>query len=761
MAAEVFLFGIRHHGPGSARRLLQALDALQPAAVLIEGPSDASDLLPLLADPGMATPVALLAYAEDDPANASFFPFTDYSPEYQAARWAARNGAMLRFIDLPSSDRLAAEVGENAPDETPESDNDTGDDAVSKPATQNADDENSISRDPIGTLASAAGYSDGESWWSDVIEENPSPGPVFAAVADAMAALRQHATPPSANEAAREAHMRIEIAKAAKETEGAVAVVCGAWHVPALAERHPLSADRELLKGRPKVKVKATWAPWTTPRLTRASGYGAGVVAPGWNAHLWALGERADRASVWLAKVARVLRERGHFVSTASVIEAQRLGVALAALRERPAPGFEELREAAVACLCGGESARWNDIAAELLIGSDVGAIPDSTPLAPLVEDLQRQQKAVRLKPEALERDLTLDLRSDSGLARSTLLHRLNALDIHWGRLADAGRSRGTFRENWRLCWQPEFAVRLVENLVYGSTIMEAAAGRVMEAMRAQPQLGALATLVRNAMTADLPPATAFGIAALETKAALTSDCQALLAALPPMADILRYGEARAGTAEHLGTLMPRMVVQAALALSYAARHLDADAAGKLREGVLAADAAIALAQLEAQIVAQWQAALQALLHDDQATRLVAGTAARLLHEAGQLAADVATDLLARMLSPGMPVAQAAGFFEGFFDGAGQRLIHDAPLREAVDAWLMALDEDAFTTNLPLFRRVFSALDRNERRRLMDAVARRESRVAKSYALIPGTESLWPAHQARVLALLDAERASP
>jgi hypothetical protein len=552
--------------------------------------------------------------------------------------------------------------------------------------------------------------------------------------------------------------MRIEIARAAKEASGPVAVVCGAWHVPALAERRSLSADRELLKARPgakaRTKVKATWAPWTAPRLARASGYGAGLVAPGWCAHLWEMRDSGDRASVWLAKIARVLRERGHFVSTASVIEAQRLGTALAALRGRPAPGFEELREAAIACLCDGEPARWNDVSAELLIGNGVGAIPDATPLAPLLEDLQRQQKATRLKPEALERALTLDLRSDSGLARSTLLHRLIALDVPWGTLADAGRSRGTFRENWTLCWQPEFAVRLVEHLVYGSSIAEAAAGRVMEAMRGEPELGALAKLVRTAMTADLPRATAFGIAALETKAALTSDCEALLAALPPMADIQRYGEARAGTAEHLAALLPRIVVQAALALPYAARNLDAEAAGKLRQAVVAADGAIQLAQLEDDVISRWRDALQKLLADGQATRLVAGTAGRLLYEAELLTADAAADLLARMLSPGTAIAEAAGFFEGFFEGAGQRLIHDTPLREAVDAWLMTLDEDAFTANLPLFRRVFSVLDRAERRRLLDALFGQSGGGTKGYVLMPGAADIWPEHQARILALL-------
>jgi Family of unknown function (DUF5682) len=738
MAGEVFLFGIRHHGPGSARRLVDALDELRPTAVLIEGPADASDLLPMLADPDMVTPVALLTYAEDNPANASFFPFADYSPEYQAVCWAVRHRAALRFIDLPASDRIGM-VG----------------DEIEDMAASGAD-ENPVSRDPIGALATAAGYDDGESWWSDVIEENPASGPVFAAVADAMTALRAESGTLTRREAAREAHVRIEIAKTAKDNEGPIAVVCGAWHVPPLRERRSLASDRELLKERKKTRIKATWAPWTAPRLARSSGYGAGVVAPGWCSHLWDTRHSTDRVARWLAKVAGLLRQRGHFVSTASVIEAQRLGTALAALRDRPSPGFQELREAAIACLCNGERAVWDDVAAELLIGSGVGSIPAATPLAPLLEDLQRQQKATRLKPEALERALTLDLRSESGLMRPTLLHRLNALGVPWGRPLDARRSRGTFRENWQLRWEPEFAVRLVENLIYGSTIAEAAGGRLIEAMRSAGELGALATLARNAMIADLPQATEFGIAALEKKAALTSDCQALLAALPPMADILRYGEARAGTAEHLTTLMPRIVVQAALALPHAARNLDAEAAGKLRAAILAADSAIQLAQLEADVMTDWRDALGALLRDDHATRLVSGTAARLLYEVGLLAADDATVLLARMLSPGTPVTEAAGFFEGFFEGEGERLIHDAPLRGSVDAWLMSLDEEAFTGNLPLFRRVFSALDRSERRRLMDALFARSGGGAKGYRLVAGAAELWPQHQARVIELLNA-----
>lgn len=734
--AAVSIFGIRHHGPGSARRLEQALDALAPAIVLIEGPADASDLLPMLAHADMALPVALLTYAADDPGRASFYPFAEYSPEYRAVLWAVRHGAGLRFIDLPAADRLGEEAGDAAAETDP------------------------ILRDPIGALAEAAGYADGESWWSDVIEENPAPGEVFAAVAEAMGELRAATAELPPREAAREAHMRLQIAEAAQGSAGPVAVVCGAWHVPALTAPHTLGADRALLKGRPKTKIHATWAPWTAPRLARASGYGAGVVAPGWCQHVWDVAHGADGDAVWLTRIARLLRDRGHGVSTASVIEARRLGTALAALRGRPAPGFEELREAAIACLLDGQPLLWDELAPELLVGGAVGSIPADTPLAPLLEDLQRQQKAVRLKPEALERTLTLDLRSDSGLARSTLLHRLAALDVPWGRLADAGRSRGTFRENWQLRWEPEFAVRLVEHLVYGATVAEAANARLAEAMQAEPDLGALAELVRTATTADLPAAAGFGIAALERKAALTSDCDTLLAALPPMADILRYGEARAGTATHLAALMPRIAVQAALALPYAARNLDADAAAKLRARLLAADEAIRLAALDAETLAGWHAALRQLAGDAQATRLVAGAAAWLLYEAELLAVEEAALLLERMLSPGTPVADAAGFFEGFFAGSGQRLLHDTPLRSAVDRWLLSLDDDAFTQHLPLFRRVFSELDRMQRRRLLAAALGRGSAGESAWRLIPGAAELWPQHMARVLDILNAGAAS-
>jgi hypothetical protein len=286
--ADIRYFGIRHHGPGSARRLLDALTALRPEMVLIEGPADLSEALQALADPAMVPPVALLAYAQDAPERAIFWPFAEFSPEYQAARWALAQGVPVQFIDLPASAKLAPPPEEEAlPEDVRASDTPP---------------DNPVARDPIGALARAAGYEDGESWWSDLIEENPDPSAVFDALATAMAALREgHLS--DAEETLREAHMRRAIASLTKDTTGPIAVVCGAWHVPALTTRVKAADDNATLKGLPKTRINATWAPWTSARLARVTGYGAGVAAPGWYKHLWTHGSGPTADAIWVSSL--------------------------------------------------------------------------------------------------------------------------------------------------------------------------------------------------------------------------------------------------------------------------------------------------------------------------------------------------------------------------------------------------------------------------------------------------------------------------
>lgn len=318
-----WLFGVRHHGPGSARSVRAALDAVQPGAVLIEGPPEADELAHLAADMDMRPPVALLAHATDDPGRSAFWPFAEFSPEWVALRWALDRGVPVHFIDLPATHTLALRAGDEA-----EGDDTDGTDGTGGDKAEEAGNEEQPPRphpgalrvDPLAVLADAAGYDDPERWWEDVVEHRGGTGAgaeddageaalaSFRALGEAMGALREEfGDGGHTRDLVREAHMRVRLKAARKEHGDSVAVICGAWHVPALALRTTLTADRALLKGLPKVKTGLTWVPWTHRRLARAGGYGAGIASPGWYGHLFSAPDRPVER--WLTKVAGLLRE--------------------------------------------------------------------------------------------------------------------------------------------------------------------------------------------------------------------------------------------------------------------------------------------------------------------------------------------------------------------------------------------------------------------------------------------------------------------
>ena len=744
-ADRIHLFGIRHHGPGSARSLLAALDALDPAMVLIEGPPDADDIIRFAALPAMKLPVAMLVHGQDDPALSSFYPFAIYSPEWQVMQWASARERPLRFIDLPAANRLALRAAEEAKapmgadgangppdDDAPESGSSV--EAATAPRELDITD---VPRDPLAYLATIAGYDDSEAWWNVLIEQGANAPTIFAAIEAAMMELRAHVDAHPMRslaeqliETQREAHMRLAIASALAVNDGTIAVVCGAWHVPALRRKVRPSEDRAILKGLPKIKVTATWVPWTDTRLASASGYGAGVASPGWYAHVWAELEHAGAdlnprmfTARWQARVARLLRSRGRATSTASVIEAARLAESLASLRDLAMPGLEEMREASLATLCHGESVPLRLIEAELVIGGAVGEIPDDVPQMPLQADLTRWQKKLKLKPEALERDAALDLRSESGLAKSLLLHRLNIINVPWGRLFEAGSSRGTFRENWKLRWDPEFSVRLAEALVHGTTVEQAAGNAAIAVARTARSFPEISAAVKNCLLAGLHGPARVTIGILQGAAAASSDIGSLAGAIPPLVSVLRYGTAREMPIEELTLLVTSLAEAVCSGLVYACRNLQADAAEALRMTLAELDRSLIVLDNE-HLTTDWRRALQRLADDSADHPMLRGLAVRALHEQSVIPPDQTSGYLTRALSRAVPPLEAGLWLDGFLGRSGHVLLYDAVLAGLIDSWIGEIGEDDFIALLPMLRRAFSEIDRLERRRLLDLLGK-------------------------------------
>ncbi|MGW1189424.1 DUF5682 family protein [Streptomyces sp. NPDC002559] len=738
--AGPLLLGVRHHGPGSARAVRAALDAARPGAVLVEGPPEGDALLPLAADEGMRPPVALLAHAVDDPGQAAFWPLAAFSPEWVAIRWALEHDVPVRFIDLPAAHSLAmTRAAEQAAADGDEGDGDEGDGADGDSGDGTEDGTARAPVDPVAVLAGAAGHDDPERWWEDVVEHRTRDGgpadPLapFAALAEAMTALREvHGDGGHPRDAVREAYMRIQLRKAVKEFGDGVAVVCGAWHVPALGAGTTLTADRALLKGLPKVRTEMTWVPWSHRRLARHSGYGAGIDSPGWYGHLF---EAADRPiERWMTKVAGLMRDEDRFVSSAHVIEAVRLAGTLAALRGRPLAGLSETTDAIRAVMCEGSDVPLALVRDRLVVGETLGEVPDTAPAVPLQRDLTRRQRTLRLKPEAQERELELDLRKDNDAARSRLLHRLRVLAVGWGEPVAGRASTGTFRESWLLRWEPELYVQVAEAGTWGTTVLSAATARAGALAEAATTLAEVTALAEQCLLAELPGALPVVMRALADRAALDSDVGHLADALPALARTLRYGDVRSTDTTALGEVAAGLAERIRVGLPPACTGLDADGAEEMRRRVDGVHTAIGLLSGTARAVAdadglreRWAAVLHRLAARDTVAGVVRGRAARLLLDEGRLGEDDAARLMGLALSPGTPPADAAAWIEGFVGGAaggGMLLVHDERLLGLVDAWLTGVPADTFVDVLPLLRRTFSAYEAGVRRTLGELVRR-------------------------------------
>lgn len=678
--AEIRVYGIRHHGPGSARSLRYALEDFCPDVVLIEGPADADRLVEHI--PGLAPPVALLAWSVDDPAQAVVWPFAVFSPEWQAMDWAHSHGVSIVFMDLPSAASLAR-----------------------------TREEGEWRRDALSLFARAAGYDDPERWWEDLAEQRNTE--VFDAVAEAMTAVRDQEGP-DPQTSLREAHMR-KILRAQSRQHDRVAVICGAYHVPALSGRLPsASSDNALLRGLAKTTTKMTWVPWSHTRLSLASGYGAGVRSPGWYHHLFTTQD--DPVVRWLTHISGVLRDSGLATSSAHVIEGVRLAEALASLRGRPAPGLSEVQDATLAVLCEGNELSWRLVTKEAVVGEALGEVGDDVPRTPLDADLQTTVRKLRLKPDPEPKELKLDLRKETDLGRSRLLRRLQILDINWGQL-HGHSGTGTFGEAWTICWDPEFAIATIDASRWGNTVEQAAGARLLDQTKT---LAEVTKAIELALTADLARVLPELLTLLDIRAAAETDLMHMLEALPPLVRSHRYGDVRGTDTAQLASVIEALLQRTCAGLPTALSGLSPEAAAIARDLINAADSAIGL--LETGVQKVWRETLLSCLNRHDLPGVLAGRLVRMLFDRGELDAGEVSSRLSRALSGGHTPDEQASWAEGLLTGSSLLLLHTPALLRIIDSWVQHLSPEAFIGVLPILRRAFGAWEEPERRALASRV---------------------------------------
>jgi hypothetical protein len=711
---------------------------------LIEMPADADKVLREVVTSGLRPPVALVLYDAKDIERASFYPFSSFSPEYQAIDWAVEHDVDVWPIDLPARNYLAKRsvavpptlfVTEEPPVEEPSV----------LPGKTRKQLRQQLRRDPLSLMAELAGYKDSEAWWDATLERGHEDSlAVFDALLSMVGELRE--TFPSASDdenQRREAFMRTEIRKAIKTGAERIAIVVGAWHGPAVTDplKYKASADKAILKGLPKVKVAAAWVPWSYPRLARAGGYGAGVASPNWYQLVHDFPTNAtDR---WMATAAQLLREEGFDASPAMATEGVALAKMLATLREHEQPGIQELEQALLGTLAAGRPERLAVIHEKLTIGTTVGFVPPDVTTVPLLQDLNRELKSTRMAKywetageqylKATKKDPRgfIDLRAPNDMRKSYLLHRLNLLEITWGKLQPSGPdSLSSFKEIWLLEWQPEYSLFLIERASYGNTLAIAAGRYAREKAAELRTVRPLAQLTLDCLRANIPGVVPELMQLLRDRAAETTDVASLLAALPTLVQTSRYGDSRKTDTTALLLVIDELLPRLAAGLPAAATNIDDEQADELLKHLAAAN--YALAQLDnEQHTEVWTGGLRRTAAAGGVHPLIEGHTVRLLYDHEMLDDKEAARRFSRSLSAANGAHAVAQWLSGFLHGSGQLLFHYPPLWALVNDWVAGLVWEDFENILPLLRRTFADFSQFDRQRLL-GLARGEAEERKT-----------------------------
>jgi hypothetical protein len=723
----VHVFGVRHFSPAGAVHLGRFLDERDPKVVLIEGPSDATAQLTHLAHKKTRPPVALLAFTKQRPVRSIIYPMAAYSPEWVALRWALEKKRDVRFMDLPAATFLELHQPE-PPEQAPETT------AAAPDHTQ------AYLDDPWEAIARLSGDPDHETWWERNFEHTVEIAAYREAIFELGRGLRefQDRSPAYRRETLlREAFMRRQIRAAVAEhggDAGRAVVVCGAYHAPVLGDEHAAMTDAEV-KALPTTDCVLTLMPYSYPRLSSQSGYGAGNHAPAYFEALfqetWA-GTPTRLPARYVSSLAGHMRHGGLVRSSAEVIEAVRLAEGLAALNDSPRPVLRDLRDASVTLLGHGERTPLEKARLHVEIGSEVGTLPEGVSRTALQDDFHALVKSLKLDRfiADAEQKLELDLREDrfkknaetamQGRHRSTFLHRLAVLDVGFARPASR-EQKGTAKEAWLLRWTPECEIRLAERSLTADSIEGGAAFQLAEELAAATDVGAATAVLLRAAQCELHDALGLALRRVQELTVDEGGFAAAALGIENVAELIRYGNVRDVDPAPLQPILTQLYLRASLLL-FGATICDDDAVAGVRAGMdrIHTVAFLELPDLDAE---RWVGEVRRVSESDSRNPFLSGYAAALLIERGRMD-DTAIDReVSRRLSPGTEAQVGVGWFEGLVQRNRAALFLRRVLWSCLAGFVDDLDDEAFKRALVYLRRAFSTFQPAEIRRVVGLLA--------------------------------------
>lgn len=732
---QLWVVPIRHHSPACAAHLERLIEAVQPAAILVEGPCDFDPLIDLVCDPRTRAPVAVVSLREAGEGQAtrraaSYFPFCAHSSELIALQAAQARGIPARFIDLPSTAREMDLDGE-APRE--------GRSLLGSERLFGVG-------DYVTALARELGCRDGNEVWDQLFETQIADADwrsFFTDVARYCACIRAATSDEEMahdGTLAREAQMRAILGEVRAATDGPIVAVVGGFHAEALWRE----------SGSKPVAAKAGAGRsylirYGMRQLDALRGYGAGLPLPGFYDRLWQL-RATGCAGLGMELITgfadHLRRGKGDVPSFPVIANAIEQAERLAALRGRPFPMRDDVIDAVRSSFVKDEiPAGQSPLLAELgawLTGTAIGEVPPSAGSPPLVEAARSQAKALGFAiADGEQRSRELDIyRKPRHRAASRFCHAMALIGTSFAQRTGGPDFRNDvsldrLHEIWAVCWSPLVESRLIELSEGADTLGEAMAfvlaHRISELAEQGKGRNALAAidLFAAACRAGLGDEAGAILSLIEEQVIEDPEAESVVAAFTDLL-LLRRGRETLGIGEigpldHLvGATWRRLLVLLPELADAGADQVDA--AVRMLSSLRGA---IELARSS-------QASIDLALFDEALDRLATRTLPPMLAGAimafalldGRIAVSELEIRLKRELASGyVDPAERLAFLGGVIAIARELIWTVAAIVDALDAIVGGADEEEFIALLPYLRLALMPLDPREVDRLAEEVA--------------------------------------
>jgi hypothetical protein len=757
--SRVVYFPVRHHSPACAFHVDRLIRKLKPDAVLIEGPRDATNLIPLLTHPATKFPVAIyttyVERIENAPPlrHAAYYPLCEYSPELAAIRAGQAVGARGRFIDLTFPEMVRA-----------------GRQKAERKAQSLLDERHLTHSRFLRAACDRAGVRDPDDLWDHLFEVGHRRTDTGRFVRDVFGycSLARHDAAADALEADGTLPRERAMAAAVAEEKGRVVVVTGGFHTVALPQTEPQPPEPMKLPEDDAVVVLMRYG---FEQLDRLNGYASGMPSPGFYQWEWD-GRSSDDLFVELG---RRCRKKSQEISVADEIAAADQCRRLARLRGHDTPSREDVldgvRSAFVKGAADAEGVMVLAMARQLLAGDRVGDVPPEAGQPPIVTDFRATANRLGIELDRIRAaESYLDLyRRPVHREISRFFYRLRFLAVPFGELVRgpdfvAGKDLERIQEVWRYHWSPDVESTLVERSLYGASLEEAAAAMLGERFAENEQHGQgrradlAAALVLEACRMGLHRHTPD---LLHRTRQLVSEDQSFPSLVRAIESLMVLHVSRepleAHKLEGIGELAGAAYDRACYLIPSLATTAEQDEPEVIGALIELTQSVQTLGDTDARRTLRWERLRElGRAADDNAA--VRGAALGLLYGDGQLAADeLAVAFRGHLLASAGGDAGAA-FLRGLLRTARSAMWQVPQLLADLHAALAEWGEQEFVHRLPLLRLAFADLTPRETDTVAKAVAEHAGvaklEVAKSSTLSSADVALAVAVERRVKAAL-------